>query len=208
MLVLVGCETSGVVREAFRLRGHQAFSCDLLPSDDGSPHHLQQDVIAVLRSKPWDLAILHPPCTYLASSGLHWNLRIPSRAEKTDKALQFVRDIVQASEHVPHVCIENPVGRISLVLGRASQIIQPHDYCEDASKRTCLWLRGLPLLQPTGFVKPRLVEQNGKLYPRWSNQTDSGQNKLPPSADRWKQRSRTYPGIAAAMADQWGAWAA
>jgi hypothetical protein len=150
------------------------------------------------------MAILHPPCTYLCSSGLHWNSRRPERAVKTEEALQFVRDLVRASEHISRICVENPVGRISSVLGRITQIIQPHDYGEDASKATCLWLRGLPPLRPTGFVDPRWVKRNGKLLPRWANQTDSGQNKLPPSDDRWQKRSRTYPGIARAMADQWG----
>lgn len=196
MRVLVGCEYSGVVREAFRALGHDAWSCDLLPTEQPG-QHFQCDVREVL-DKGWDLAIFHPPCTYLSSSGLHWNGRIPGRQALTDEALAFVRELLDAS--IPRIALENPVGRIGTAIRKADQIIQPYEYGENASKATCLWLSGLPTLQPTNHYPPRMVEGR----PRWGNQTDSGQNKLAPSEKRWMERSRTYPGIARAMAAQWG----
>lgn len=195
MKVLIGCEYSGTVRDAFRARGHDSMSCDLLPTEKLGPHY-QGDVRDVL-DFPWDLAIFHPPCTYLSVSGIHWNNR--GRGwEETEKALHFVRLLMGAN--IPRIALENPVSIISSKIRKPDQIIQPHQFGHDASKATCLWLKGLPKLQPTEIVPPRIV--NGK--PRWGNQTDSGQNKLAPSADRWKERSKTYPGIAEAMADQWG----
>jgi hypothetical protein len=195
--VLVACEFSGTVRQAFRLRGHEAYSADLLPAADGSPYHLQGDVRDVLRGR-WDLMIAHPPCTYLSVSGIHWNSRRPGRAEETEKALVFVRELLQAP--IPRIAVENPVSVISSRIRKPDQIIQPYEFGEDASKRTCLWLKNLPRLRPTAYVEPRVV--NG--LPRWGNQTDSGQNKLGPSSERWALRSATYQGIANAMADQWG----
>jgi hypothetical protein len=197
MRVLVACEYSGKVREAFRKLGHDAWSCDLLPADDASPYHIQGDVLEAL-DQGWDLMIAFPPCTYLCSSGLHWNKRRPGRAEKTEEALRFVQMLMNAP--VPRIAIENPVGCISTRIRKPSQYVQPHQFGDDASKKTGLWLKGLPLLVPTRNVEPRIV--NGKK--RWSNQTDSGQNKLAPSEDRWKKRSETYQGIADAMANQWG----
>jgi len=198
MRVLVGCEFSGTVRRAFRAAGHDAWSCDLLPAADGSRHHLQGDVLRWLDDE-WDVAIFHPPCTYLSSSGLHWNSRRPDRAAKTEAALVFVSMLLEAP--IKRIALENPVGCISTRIRKPDQIIQPYQFGDDASKATCLWLKGLPLLRPTKHVEPRLV--NGK--PRWANQTDSGQNKLGPSENRWAKRSETYPGIAQAMAEQWGA---
>jgi len=173
MRVLVACEYSGTVRDAFLALGHDALSCDLFPTDVEGPHY-QGDVRDIINDG-WDLMIAHPPCTYLCSSGLHWN-----------------------------------------------KPIQPWQFGHDASKATCLWLRGLPPLRPTEIIEPRWV-CCGKAIPdtlgkygcpnccgdkkpkaRWANQTDSGQNRLPPSEDRWKIRSLTYPGIAKAMAEQWG----
>jgi len=195
--VLIACESSGSTRRAFRAAGHDAVSCDLLPPDDNSPHHYQGDVRDLL-SQQWDLMIAHPPCTYLCVSGLHWNKRIPGRAEQTEQAIEFVRMLMFAP--IPKICIENPVSCISSRIRKPDQIIQPHQFGHDASKSTCLWLIGLPPIKPTGpFIAPRIV--NGKQ--RWANQTDSGQNKLPPSADRWKLRSETYAGISNAMAAQW-----
>lgn len=207
MRVLVACEFSGVVRRAFRATGHDAWSCDLLPAEDGSLNHYQCDVSyllheLVLRTDgsfgPWDLMIAHPPCTYLTVSGLHWNKRRPERAEETEKALEFVRRLLDAP--IPRIALENPVGAISTRIRPPDQIIQPYDFGHDASKKTCLWLKNLPPLRPTRHVEPRMV--NGRR--RWANQTDSGQNRLGPSEDRWKLRSVTYQGIAEAMADQWG----
>ena len=198
MRVLVACEYSGKVREAFRSMGHDAWSCDLLPSDDGSEFHIQGDVTELL-DDGWDLMVAFPPCTYLCSSGLHWNKRRPERAAKTEDALRFVQALMDAP--IPRIAIENPVGCISTRIRKASQYIQPYQFGDDASKKTGLWLKGLPLLVPTRNVEPRIV--NGKK--RWGNQTDSGQNNLGPSEDRWKIRSETYAGIADAMATQWGA---
>jgi hypothetical protein len=194
--VLVACEFSGTIREAFRARGHHAFSCDLLPAADSSPYHFKCDVRDAF-GFPWDLMIAHPPCTYLCSSGLHWNTRRPGRAAQTEQALNFVRELWNAP--IPRICIENPQGCISTRLAPVTQYIQPYEFGEDASKKTGLWLRNLPPLRPTKRIAGRRV--NG--VERWSNQTDSGQNRLTPSDDRWALRSSTYPGIARAMADQW-----
>lgn len=194
--VLVACEFSGVVREAFAKLGHDAWSCDLLPTATPG-QHIKGDVLPVLNDS-WDLVIAHPPCTYLCSSGLHWNKRRDGREGKTEEALIFVRAIMDCS--APQICIENPIGRIGTAIRKADQVIQPYQFGHDASKRTGLWLKNLPKLRHTKYVPPRLV--NGK--PRWGNQTDSGQNKLPPSKDRWKLRAATYQGIANAMAHQWG----
>ncbi|MGI9159685.1 MAG: DNA cytosine methyltransferase [Saprospiraceae bacterium] len=199
MRVLVACEYSGAVRDAFLRAGHDAMSCDLLPTDVPGPHY-QGDVADIL-ADGWDLMIAHPPCTYLCSSGLHWNKRVPGRAALTVEALEFVRLLLSAP--IPRIALENPIGCISTRIRRPDQTIQPWQFGHDASKATCLWLQGLPPLVPTAIVEPRMV--NGKK--RWANQTDSGQNRLPPSADRWKIRSETYQGIADAMAAQWGSLA-
>ena len=195
MKVLVACEYSGTVRRAFAALGHDAWSCDLLPADDGSTNHIQGDVLPIAGRGDWDLMIAHPPCTYLAVSGLHWNKRILGRAAKTEAALDFVRQLLAAP--IPKIALENPVSCISSRIRKPDQIIQPWHFGDDASKKTCLWLKNLE----------RLVSVNplpGNNKTRRANQTASGQNKLGPSPDRWKLRSTTYPGIAAAMADQWG----
>lgn len=199
MRVLVACEYSGTVRDAFLDRGHYAMSCDLLPCESqASGDHYQGNVLDIL-DHDWDLMIAHPPCTYLCSSGLHWNNKRPGRARLTLEALDFVRILLAAP--VPRIALENPIGCISTKIRPYDQTVQPYQYGHDASKTTCLWLKNLPPLRPTGFVEPRIV--NGKR--RWANQCDNGgQDKLPPSTDRWKIRSLTYQGIADAMADQWG----
>ena len=194
--VLVACEYSGRVRDAFIEAGHEAMSCDLLPTDSPGPHY-EGDVLDVL-GDGWDLMIAHPPCTYLASSGLHWNKRIAGRAEKTEEALAFVRALLNAP--IGRIALENPVGRIGTAVRKADQTIQPWMFGHDASKATSLWLKNLPVLRPTQVIEPRIV--GGKK--RWGNQTDSGQNRLGPSEDRWKIRSTTYEGVARAMAEQWG----
>ena len=193
MKVLVGCEYSGRVRQAFRDLGHDAWSCDLLESEDNSPYHLDVDVLELL-DEGWDLAIFHPPCTYLASSGLHWNNRIPGRAALTEESLEFVSKLLKAN--IPKIALENPVGCISTRIRKPDQIIQPWYFGDDASKKTCLWLKNLPKLVDTNRLP-------GDSSTRRANQTASGQNNLGPSADRWKERSRTYQGIANAMAQQW-----
>jgi len=194
--ILVAGEYSGTVRNAFALEGHDAVSCDLLPTEIAGPHYTG-DVRDIL-GDGWDLMIAHPPCTYLCSSGLHWNKKRPERDALTEEALEFVRLLMRAP--IKHIAIENPIGCISTKIRKPDQIIQPWQFGHDASKATCFWLKNLPLLAPTDIVEPRMVA--GKK--RWANQTDSGQNKLPPSADRWKLRSTTYSQVAAAMADQWG----
>jgi len=199
MRILVACEYSGTVRDAFLKRGHYAMSCDLLPCESqASGDHYQGNVLDILNHN-WDLMIAHPPCTYLCSSGLHWNNKRPGRAALTLEALDFVRLLLAAP--IPRIALENPIGCISTQIRPYDQTVQPYQYGHDASKTTCLWLKNLPPLRPTQFIEPRIV--NGKR--RWANQCDNGgQDKLPPSADRWKIRSLTYQGIADAMADQWG----
>jgi hypothetical protein len=174
-------------------------SCDLLPTDRPGKHY-QGDVFDAIKALGpfWDLMIAHPPCTYLCSSGLHWNKRQPDREHKTQEALAFVQALMDAP--IARIAIENPIGRIGTAIRKADQVIQPYQFGHDASKQTALWLKGLPLLTPTQLVAPRMVA--GKA--RWANQTDSGQNRLSPSPDRWKLRSTTYQGIADAMAFQWG----
>lgn len=196
MKVLIACEYSGTVRDAFIAQGHNAMSCDLLPTDVPGPHY-QGDARDILNDG-WDLLIAHPPCTYLSVSGMHWTTRGLRDPQLTEDALELVRMFMDAP--IPRIAIENPVSVISSRIRKPDQIVQPYEYGHDASKKTCLWLKDLPLLVPTEYVEPRIV--NGKK--RWANQTDSGQNRLPPSKDRWKIRSETFAGIANAMASQWG----
>ena len=197
MRVLVGCEFSGTVRDCFIAMGHDAISCDLLPTEAVGPH-IEGDVLDVLYSEDWDLAILHPPCTYIASSGLHWNNRIPGRAEKTEQARAFIAERWRAP--TKKMCIENPVGCINTRLDfmPRPQYVQPYNYGEDASKKTGLWMRGLAPLEPTEYIEPRMVD--GK--PRWANQGNTGYDKF--GGGQGKERSVTFFGIAAAMASQWG----
>ena len=194
MRVLVGCEYSGVVRDAFRARGHDAWSCDLLPCESDPRWHIQGDVLKLLDGS-WDLAIFHPPCTYLSSSGMHWTTRGLRDPQLTEDALAFVAALLRAP--ISRIALENPVGAISTRIRKPDQIIQPWWFGDDASKKTCLWLKNLPLLQETNRLP-------GDAKTRRANQTRSGQNKLGPSPDRWKERSKTYAGIANAMAEQWG----
>jgi len=194
--VLVACEYSGVVRDAFTARGHFAVSCDLFDTDRPGLHW-KGDVLPLLDIH-WDLMIAHPPCTYLSVSGMHWTTRGLRDPQLTEDALAFVRLLMDAPVH--RIALENPVSVISSRIRKPDQVVQPWQFGHDASKSTCLWLKNLPHLRPTCPVEPRIV--NGRK--RWGNQTDSGQNKLAPSEDRWKIRSATYQGIADAMADQWG----
>lgn len=196
MKVLVACEYSGRVRDAFISHGHEAVSCDLLDTDSPGPHY-KGNVLDII-NEGWDLMVAHPPCTYLSVSGMHWTTRGFRDPQLTEDALDFVRMLMNAP--IARIAIENPVSVISSRIRKPDQIISPHQFGHNASKKTCMWLKNLPPLQPTGFVQPRMV--NGK--PRWGNQTDSGQNKLAPSTGRWKIRSETYRGIAEAMAEQWG----
>ena len=204
MKVLVACEYSGVVREAFRERGHEAWSCDLLPSDIPSNYHLQGDVRTVINEPSsfpkewglptkWDLMIAHPPCTHLAVSGARW---FKDKVEEQGEALDFVRFLMDAP--IEKICVENPVSIISSKIKKPTQIVQPWMFGDPFTKTTCLWLKNLPLLTPTNIVDrgERHVTKSGKSLPKWYN--------LPPSADRGKLRSRTFQGFAEAMADQWG----
>jgi hypothetical protein len=212
MRVFIGMESSGTVRRAFRALGHDAWSCDLLPARDGPEHHIQGDVFDHVAAFSPDLAIFHPDCTYLTVSaawaftdGPHHQKVKPgtlvgaARREARERALAVVRRLLGLP--IPRIAIENPIGAISTAIRRPDQIIQPHQFGDDASKATCLWLIGLPKLAPTLAIPPRMV--GGR--PRWSNQTDGGQNRLGPAENRWQVRANTYPGIAAAMAAQWGA---
>ena len=206
--ILVACEFSGRVRDEFAALGHDAMSCDLLPTDRPGPHY-QGDVRDVLNDG-WDTMLAFPDCTYLTSAA-EWLYRDvqtknlspdtligAERREAREQALEFVTDLLGAK--IRRKALENPVGVIGTRIRPASQWIQPNEFGEDASKNTGLWLENLPLLQPTEYIKPRWV--NGK--PRWGNQTDAGFNNLSPSPDRWKIRATTYWGIAKAMASQWG----
>jgi len=192
MRVLVACEFSGVVREAFRKHGHDAWSCDLLDAEDGSPFHLRCNVQYVIDPKPdstyyrgaaWDLMIAHPPCTHLASSGARW---FANKQQEQREALDFVRSLAEAM--IQKIAIENPIGILSSHWRKPDQIVQPWQFGHGEVKATCLWLKGLPPLKPTEIVEGR--------YARVHREA--------PSPDRWKNRSRTYQGIAEAMATQWG----
>ena len=186
--VLVACEFSGVVREEFAKRGHNAMSCDLLETEIPGTHY-HGDVMDLLNSGKWDLMIAHPPCTHLAVSGArHFKHKQKEQAE----ALDFVSELMNCS--IPRICIENPVSVLSSKIRKPDQIIQPWQFGEDASKRTCLWLSNLPKLIPTNVI----------VKDRYANQTPSGQNNVGESKDRAKLRSTTYTGIARAMAEQWG----
>ena len=181
MRVLIACEYSGVVRDAFIGGGHEAMSCDLLPTEAPGPHH-EGDVRDVL-ANGWDLMIAHPPCTHLASSGARW---FKFKQAEQAEALEFVGFLLSAP--IPHIALENPIGVISSRIRRPDQVIQPWQHGHGETKATCLWLKNLPRLQPTNVV-------DGREQRIW---------KMPPHKDRWKERSRTYQGIAAAMAAQWG----
>jgi len=181
MKVLIACEYSGTVRDAFLKAGHDAMSCDLLPTDKPGPHY-QGDVRDVLNDG-WDLMICHPPCTHLAVSGARW---FKEKKQEQKEALDFVRLLLKAP--IPRIALENPVSIISSRIKKPNQVIQPWQFGHGETKATCLWLKNLPELQPTEIVEGR--EQR-----IW---------KLPPSPDRWKIRSQTYAGIAQAMAEQWG----
>lgn len=190
--VLVACEYSGVVRDAFRRRGHAAWSCDILPSESSSGYHIQGDVLDILH-RGWDLMIAHPPCTHLAVSGARW---FKYKQKEQAEALEFVQKLMDAP--IKHIALENPVSVISSRIRKPDQIVQPWMFGDPFTKTTCLWLKNLPLLEPTNIVDrgERHVTKSGRSLPAWHN--------LPPSEDRGKIRSRTFPGFAEAMAEQWG----
>ena len=181
MKILIACEYSGIVRDAFIAKGHEAMSCDLLPTERPGPHY-QGDVFDIINDG-WDMMIAHPPCTHLAVSGARW---FKDKINEQIDALRFVKIIMNAP--ILKICVENPVSIISSHIRKPDQIIQPWQFGYGETKATCLWLKNLPLLKPTNIVEGR----------------EARVHKMPPSKDRWKERSRTYEGIAAAMAEQWG----
>ena len=197
MRILIACEYSGIVRDAFTKAGHHAVSCDILPTESNGLHY-KGDVRDILYSRHWDMMIAHPPCTYLANSGVSWLNRIPGRWEQLDEGAALFKLLLDAP--INRICIENPVPHkyaVERIGQQYDQTIQPYNFGHPESKRTCLWLKNLPpLLNTITLTKP------ARGY--WDNQTPSGQNKLGPSPDRAKIRSRFYPGIAEAMATQWG----
>jgi hypothetical protein len=238
-LVLIGYSACPLTRAAFEAQGHEVWTCDLLPARDNSPKHLQGDIWQVALNQDWDFAVLHPMCTYLTCSAAwafgdgpyHQKVKPgtlvgAARRAARDEALENFRKLLA----LPFpVAIENPgTSFVSKAIRKPSQIIQPYQFGDDASKATGFWLSdGVPLLKPTAYHSARMVCSCGFTYrahpgietgcpscggeqalakPRWSNQTDSGQNRLSPGANRWLERSATYPGIAAAMGDQWGRW--
>lgn len=214
MRVLVACEFSGRVREAFRAKGHDAWSCDILPADDDSPYHYQCNVFDAL-DKGWDLMIAHPPCTYLTVTGNSWfyhpddkhlptderrpHPRFPNRRQHREEAVIFFMELMRAD--IPKIAVENPVGIMSTRFRKPDQYIQPYEFGDPERKKTGLWLKGLPCLVPTDIVEPNIIQyKNGKgTDSKWHMDT----MKLPP-LERMKARSITFQGIADAMADQWG----
>lgn len=204
MKILVACEESQEVTKAFRARGHEAYSCDILDCSGGHPEwHIQGDVLSELK-KDWDMVLAFPPCTHLAVSGAaHFAAK---RADgRQQEGIDFFLEFTKL-DHVPKVAIENPIGIMSKIYRKPNQIIQPYQFGEDASKRTCLWLKGLPNLIETNRVQGRMVTTpSGKVVERWANQCSNyGHDKTAPSPERSRIRSKTYSGIANAMADQWG----
>ena len=195
MRVLVACEYSGVVRDAFIRKGHSAWSCDILPTDVPGPHY-QCDVREII-DNDWDLMIAHPPCTYLTNSGVCWLHKDPARWGKLKEGAEFFKFLLQAP--IPRIAIENPIMHKyarELIGQDKTQVIQPWMFGHKEQKATCLWLKGLEPLRPTNIVKDDMMKLSSAQRQRL--------HYLPPSADRWKIRSTTFQGIADAMAEQWG----
>ena len=196
MKVLVACEESQAVTGELLKLGHEAYSCDILPTSGSHPeYHIQGDVLPLLEEQ-WDMVIAFPPCTHLASSGARWFAQ--KRADgRQQQGVDFFRAFVRL-DHVERVAIENPIGVMSSLYRKPDQIIQPYEFGDPHTKSTCLWLKGLPKLEPTNIVDKgnRHVTKSGRSLPEWYN--------LPPSEDRAKLRSKTFAGIARAMAEQWG----
>lgn len=197
MNILIACEFSGIVREAFKKKGHNVISCDLLPTEIPGNHY-QGDVRDILQ-KHWDLVIAHPPCFRLTNA-VWWYIIKNNLYHEVKEAAKFFNLFLESN--AKSVCNENPImnSEARIYIRKPDQIIQPYNFGEDASKQTCLWLKNLPLLQNTTYFEPKII--NGKK--RWGNQTINGWNKVSPGPERWKERSRTYKGIAEAMAEQWG----
>ena len=205
MKVLIACEYSGAVRDAFLKNGHNALSCDLLPTDSPGPHY-QGSIFDILYQDQWDLMIAHPPCTFLAVSGNRWlynkdGSKNEERWENRRLALDFVQALMDAP--IDRIVVENPVSVISSQIRKADQIIQPWQYGDEAQKTTCLWLKNVPKLEPTKIVGKGKFKtfKSGKRHPAWYAEAFE---KAKTKAERQKLRSKTFPGIAQAMADQWG----
>ena len=201
MRVLVACEFSGVVRNAFRKRGHDAWSCDLLPAEDGSKHHFQNDILEVLNwagdlNKPWDLMIAHPPCTYLSRAGARW-WKSAERQKRGVEAAEFVNRLWNSP--VPSIAIENPIGKLNQMWRYPDQVIQPHYFGDPYTKATCLWLKNLPPL-----ISTMLCNEARPFLPSNTGGKARGQKATAGVVSGGKNASRTFPGIAAAMAEQWG----
>jgi len=188
MRILIACEFSGIVREAFNYKGHDVWSCDFLPTEQTSEKHYQGDVFDLIDTEHWDMMLAFPPCTHLAVSGARYFYKKKIRQRR---ALAFIQDLLDSP--IERIMLENPIGVISTKIRKPDQYIQPWMFGHGETKKTCLWLKNLPPLKPTKIMEYRRA-----------NLTPSGQNKLGPSPTRWMDRSRTYPGIAEAMADQWG----
>lgn len=202
MKVLVGCEFSQVVTKAFRDRGHEAYSCDLLPTEGNPDWHIQGDVFEAIKQVKPELGIFHPPCTYLTLAGNRWfnpeyRMRYPNRQEQRQEAIQFVKQLANAN--IKRIAIENPLGVLSTCWREPTQIIQPFMFGDAERKTTCLWLKNLPKLKPTKIVKPKLILcKDGKWYSEYHIKTFNMPSKI-----RGHERSRTFQGIADAMATQW-----
>lgn len=194
--VLVACEYSGRVREAFRRAGHDAWSCDLLPTEIPG-QHVVGDVLKIL-DHGWDLMVGHPPCTFLANSGVRWLRDNPARQRDRENAFRFFMALWDS--RIPRVALENPVGHISTAFREPDQIVQPWQFGHPEYKTTCLWLRGLPPLKPTNIVEPEQKLCGGAKPGRITSRI----HRLSPGPDRWKERSLTFQGIADAMGSQWG----
>jgi hypothetical protein len=195
MRILVACEYSGRVREAFRRLGFDAWSCDLLPADDNSPYHIQDDVLEILNDG-WDMMIAHPPCTYLTNAGVTWLYRIEGRWQQMHEGAEFFKTLLDAP--IPLIAVENPIMHkyaIEIIGRRQDQVLQPWMFGHTERKATCLWLKKLPKLVPTNNVKEEMLKLPKNKQQRL--------HYLPPSPERWKLRSTTYQGIADAMASQW-----
>lgn len=192
MRVLIACEFSGVVTNAFRLKGHEAWSCDILPTDSNPDWHIQGDVLKQL-DKNWDMMIAHPPCTYLCNSGVSWLHKDESRWVELEKASEFFKTLLEYD--IPKICVENPIPHKYGKLPKYSQIVQPYEYGHPERKATCLWLKNLPKLKPTNNVKDEMLK-----LPK----TQQQRTFYVPIKDRAKNRSITFEGIAKAMVEQWG----
>ncbi len=192
MRVLIACEFSGIVTNAFRLKGHEAWSCDILPTDSNPDWHIQGDVLKQL-DKNWDMMIAHPPCTYLCNSGVSWLHKDESRWIELEKASEFFKTLLEYD--IPKICVENPIPHKYGKLPKYSQIVQPYEYGHPERKATCLWLKNLPKLKPTNNVKDEMLK-----LPK----TQQQRTFYVPIKDRAKNRSITFEGIAKAMVEQWG----